>query len=242
MDSTDIYTIYRATNTLNGKTYIGFDSAWPQRKTDHLYRYKTPRKWKSAFYDAITQYGPDAFVWDVIYQSTDYEHTKDVMEPRFIAEHRSFGDGYNMTAGGEGTKGKKHRPEVIEKFKAAKSGENNPNWGRKQSPEEIAKRLRYGPDNKHYGRKHSIDHALKAAAARNHQPHQIILDAESRRINAAKALTTKTKDGKVKHTNRVLVDGIEYRSQAEAARTHGISTNAVKNRIKSENYPNWCLA
>ena len=31
----NIYTIYRATNTINGKVYIGFDSAWPKRKRGH---------------------------------------------------------------------------------------------------------------------------------------------------------------------------------------------------------------
>jgi group I intron endonuclease len=221
MDSTHIYTVYRALNTINGKVYIGFDSAWPQRKTDHLYRYKTPRKWKSAFYDAITQYGPDAFVWDVIYQSVDYEHTKNVMEPYFITEHHSFGNGYNMTAGGEGTRGKKHRPEVIEKFKAAKSGENNPCWGRKQSQEEITKRLRYGPDNKHYGRKQPTDHVLKAAAARKRPSEP---KPEIKRLIRGRS---------------ILVDGIEYRSQAEAARAFGISKNAVGNRLKSDNYPGW---
>jgi phage pi2 protein 07 len=27
-----IYTIYKATNTINGKSYVGFDSCWPKRK------------------------------------------------------------------------------------------------------------------------------------------------------------------------------------------------------------------
>lgn len=114
-----MFTIYRATNTTNGKVYIGFDSKWPNRKAQHLKKYKNER-YNTAFYAALRKYGVDAFVWDVLYQSEDGDHCLNVMEPRFIAEHQSFGpSGYNLTAGGEGCLGrngpqKKHGPPAVD--------------------------------------------------------------------------------------------------------------------------------
>tara|TARA_R110000868_G_scaffold403369_2_gene680548 strand:- start:5 stop:580 length:576 start_codon:yes stop_codon:yes gene_type:complete len=93
-------TIYKATNSINGKSYIGFDSAWPKRMSRHLENASYNRGGK--FYDAIRKYGWDKFQWQIIYQSEDKEHTLNVMEPHFIKEHNTFNQGYNMTEGGEG--------------------------------------------------------------------------------------------------------------------------------------------
>ena len=93
-------TIYKATNSINGKSYIGFDSAWPKRMNRHLENANYNREGK--FYDAIRKYGWDKFQWEILYQSEDKEHTLNVMESHFIKEHNTFNRGYNMTEGGEG--------------------------------------------------------------------------------------------------------------------------------------------
>ena len=133
----ETYTIYRATNTINNKVYIGFTAHWPHRINGHNYdrRYGNTDK---AFYNAIKKYGWDAFEWDAIYQSRDFEHTLKVMEPHFITEYRSwvgFEDcsGYNTTLGGEGTRGWKRSAELIESHRQQMKG-------RKQTAEHIEKR------------------------------------------------------------------------------------------------------
>ena len=93
----NIYTIYRATNCVNGKVYIGFDSSWPSRKLNHKAASKTQ---SCKFYNAIRKYGWDSFVWEVIYQSLDYNHTLNTMEDYFIKEHDSIFCGYNSKNGG----------------------------------------------------------------------------------------------------------------------------------------------
>jgi len=93
-------TIYKATNSITGKSYIGFDSAWPKRKNRHLENANYNREGK--FYDAIRKYGWDKFQWEILYQSKDKEHTLNVMETQFIREYNTFNQGYNMTEGGEG--------------------------------------------------------------------------------------------------------------------------------------------
>lgn len=112
----NIYTIYSATNSINGKTYIGFDSNWPKRKYEHQYS-STSSSSNQVFYNAIRKYGWDNFVWNVIYQSKDAKHTLSVMENHFILEYNSYihyenSNGYNMTLGGEGTVGHIHTAET----------------------------------------------------------------------------------------------------------------------------------
>jgi group I intron endonuclease len=112
----NIYTIYTATNKINGKNYIGFDSKWPKRKYEHHYN-STVGSSNQVFYNAIRKYGWDNFEWNIIYQSHDAEHTLTVMENHFINEYRSYihfenSNGYNMTLGGEGTVGHIHTLET----------------------------------------------------------------------------------------------------------------------------------
>lgn len=95
--------IYKATNLANGKSYIGFDSSWPNRKRKHKINASTGREGK--FYDAIRKHGWNNFTWSIIYESEDKEHCLNVMEPHFIQEYDTFNSGYNMTEGGEGTFG-----------------------------------------------------------------------------------------------------------------------------------------
>jgi hypothetical protein len=109
MEEDMIYTIYKATNLVNDKVYIGFDSKWPNRKEKHKYNSVNPKYagYYSHFYCAIRKYGWENFQFDVLYQSKDKDHTLSEMERHFITEHKSFYgfedcNGYNMTLGGEG--------------------------------------------------------------------------------------------------------------------------------------------
>jgi len=114
----NIYSIYKATNKITGKIYIGFDSNWPKRKKRHLSDSfnNTSRGYNDVFHKAIRKYGKDSFEWEIIYQSLDGEYCKNIMEKHFISEYNSFineknSNGYNMTLGGDGMLGFKHSQE-----------------------------------------------------------------------------------------------------------------------------------
>lgn len=101
-NSMNIYSIYKATNNVNGKSYIGFDANWPTRQKNHKKNY-TERN--SNFYAALRKHGWENFTWEILYQSTDKEYTHKVMEEHFIREydtHCDTGHGYNMSYGGDG--------------------------------------------------------------------------------------------------------------------------------------------
>jgi len=101
-----IYTIYRATNLLNNKNYIGFDSHWPKRKLEHKSAAKRDISYNK-FYNAIKKYGWENFEWEIVYQSKDGHHCLNEMEPFFITKFNSLAAGYNSSFGGESGLGNK---------------------------------------------------------------------------------------------------------------------------------------
>jgi len=151
----NIYTIYKATNIINNKVYVGFTSLAPEERVSaHLKNVKTI---DTKFYNAIKKYGKENFLWEIIYQSLDYEHTLKVMENYFIIEYDSFKNGYNSTLGGEGCPGRRDTPEQIQRKKDAskkvydsmsaqerkekfgKSGSDNPFYNKTHDEITIAK-------------------------------------------------------------------------------------------------------
>ena len=137
-----IFSIYKITNTLNGKLYIGFTSFSVEKRWKvHLRNARAGGNLKYALYQAIRKYGKERFTVEVIYQSPDKEHTVNVMEPFFIAEYNTFGKyGYNQTLGGEAPMlGKKHSDQSKASMSLNSSGSKNPMFGRKHSPETVAK-------------------------------------------------------------------------------------------------------
>lgn len=147
----NIYRIYRATNIISGKQYIGFTSrTLSERRATHKHKCFTNLD-KSKFYDAIRSYGWDNFIWEEIYVAKESvaakeSHTLLVMEDFFIQEHDSLNNGYNMTPGGghfpdsAGANNpmfnKKHREDSIELMRINRgdlSGENNPMFGVKRT-------------------------------------------------------------------------------------------------------------
>lgn len=100
----NVSVIYMATNTINGKSYIGFDSNWPNRMKRHKNIAK--RGAGQYFHKAITKYGWDNFVWEILLYNATFED-----ETRLIKEHGTFINGYNLTEGGDGVCGYKSTPE-----------------------------------------------------------------------------------------------------------------------------------
>ena len=94
-----IYTIYSATNTITSKMYIGYTENFESRKEQH---FKKSKIRNSKFYNSIRKHGWESFKWNIIYQSLDGEHCKNIMEEFFIRQYDTYNNGYNMTYGGDG--------------------------------------------------------------------------------------------------------------------------------------------
>lgn len=96
----NVYTIYTFTNRITGKKYVGYTGRGFDRISTHKHSLKKGKK--SKFYDAVRSYDWDNFEFEIIYQSKDKNHTKNVMENYFIQQYNSIKNGYNMTYGGDG--------------------------------------------------------------------------------------------------------------------------------------------
>ena len=92
--------IYKVTNIINGKCYIGQTNNLHKRKSHHILVAK--KKSTLIFHRALLKYGVDTFIWEVLCECETKEEL-DEMEFHYIKQYNSFGTGgYNMTLGGDG--------------------------------------------------------------------------------------------------------------------------------------------
>jgi group I intron endonuclease len=96
--------VYKATNLVNGKCYIGITrNSLKERQNQHKSRAKK-NKSNCAFHHAIRKHGWDSFVWEVIEDKISLDQIAE-KEIYYINKYNSFAStksGYNRTAGGLG--------------------------------------------------------------------------------------------------------------------------------------------
>lgn len=167
--------IYKATNQINGKIYIGQTvNSLNRRKIVHRSQSNRPNNY---FHNAIRKYGIDCFYWQVICICPDLDSLNE-REQYYIAFYDLMNRdiGYNMKEGGfnyllsdeikkkisetkKGQKGHKHTAETIEQMRKSKLGKNNPAYGKPMSDEQKNKirNSTIGNKNHFYGKHHSIE-------------------------------------------------------------------------------------
>jgi group I intron endonuclease len=93
--------IYKATNKVNGKTYVGQTSRTLEiRMNDHKYGAFTKYKDRGIyFYHAIRKYGWDTFEWEIIDTAESLKELNE-KEIQWISYYGSYLNGYNMDIGG----------------------------------------------------------------------------------------------------------------------------------------------
>ena len=133
--------IYKITNKINNKTYIGKSKNPSQRFKRHLYvsSHKDgagPNQFQP-IHAAIAKYGSDNFSLDII-DECDSETEIFIKEVYWISYYKSnmkkYSDtGYNLTDGGEGASGFSPSIETRNKISQANSGENNGMFGETHS-------------------------------------------------------------------------------------------------------------
>lgn len=119
--------IYKATNLVNGKVYIGQTTlTLHERMLQHKKDSTRLRNKNIAFYNAINKYGFENFNWCIIDEGRN-RGDLDYKEHFWINFYRSYihfedSNGYNMTLGGDGLYGYKPSEETIRKLIKARKG------------------------------------------------------------------------------------------------------------------------
>lgn len=155
--------IYKATNKVNNKSYIGQTIyTLEKRKSGHLHSVRNNST--VYFHNAIRKYGEENFTWEVIDDTAKTIGELNLLEQKYIKEYYTFRDdpecnGYNLTAGGEGGDTLSNHPnlkEIREKISVNISGEKNGFYGKTHS-KETKERIR----KCNTGRKCTIETKLK---------------------------------------------------------------------------------
>ena len=93
--------IYKVTNNINDKIYIGQTvKSLSQRKSEHKHRFLYENS-HNKFYNALRKYGWENFTWEIVEESNDWNfQTLDEKERYYIKLYNSIEHGYNILEGG----------------------------------------------------------------------------------------------------------------------------------------------
>jgi len=122
--------IYKATNKITNKSYIGQTMGYfSRRKYQHIYNaYK--KQSKCYFHRALKKYGPENFEWTIL-EKCNYIYQLNEMEYHYIKQYNTkIPYGYNLTDGYDKTTyGLKFTKEQKQLISNRTKSKNNPNYG-----------------------------------------------------------------------------------------------------------------
>lgn len=99
------YIIYKVTNKINNKIYIGKTcNTLEQRKNEHYRESRYKDKWdmkNTHFHKALIKYPAESWVWEIEDDNSSNEQELFEKEKYYIKKYDSFNSGYNSTEGGE---------------------------------------------------------------------------------------------------------------------------------------------
>jgi group I intron endonuclease len=105
--------IYKITNCVNGKVYIGQTVQTNPKMRWYSHQADARAGKKSHLYDSIRKHGVEKFLWEVIDQVTTIEELNE-LEAKWLAHYRTLGEVYNnREAGGNKT----HSAQSIQRMK-----------------------------------------------------------------------------------------------------------------------------
>lgn len=168
----DYMIIYKATNKVNGKVYIGkTKQRFSKRKTEHKTTALRTDK-DTVFCRAIRKHGWDSIEWEVIDTASSMVELSE-KEKYWVAYFDSYHNGYNATLGGDGTWGyiltEETKKKISKANKGKLAGEKSPFWGRKLTAEQ----------KKHLNNPKTDEHKLNLAITRGSKPFLVFtLDGE----------------------------------------------------------------
>jgi len=126
--------IYKATNKINGKIYIGQTvKSLDKRMKRHI---RDTKRLNTYFSRALKKYGKENFEWKIIVECNSLEELNKT-EVEMIEKCNTFEseNGYNTTSGGEKVRGFKISKKVRKEMSEKRKGKNNGMYGKHHTKE-----------------------------------------------------------------------------------------------------------
>lgn len=210
--------IYAIRNKKNNKKYIGVSRDVYKRKKEHFYKLGRGRHVNRLLQGDYDLYGVSAFEFTVL-KKAPIDKLFD-MEKEYIKRYNSFGGGYNLTTGGDGTHGHVVSEETRKRLSLMNTGENNPNWGRKLSREHKEALIKATKSRPSYWKGKKLPQEMKDKISKAHMG---IKNSKETRMKISSANKGKTSHWKGKTFSK------EYRNKlSEAQKGIGLSDEAKR--------------
>ena len=223
-----MYSIYKYTNSQNGKVYIGQTS----KTLDERAQSKGRNYRESArFYNAILKYGWDAFVPTII-TTVETQEEANQLERYYISKYQSTDDryGYNISLGGDCKyMSPETRKKISDKAKERyKDKTKNPMYGKHQT-DEMKRKLsesRMGSLNPQYGKTWTDTQREKCGT----KGKKLNLSDEQREVLRNKARELGLTNG-LKPV-RCIEDDKTFDSAVAAAKHYGVTKSTLNGHLK----------
>lgn len=204
---------------MNGKEYVGVSNKPLRRIKEHYWNAQKKPNWK--FANAINKYGWDAFTWEILDYTTDADVGYEKLEVWWIAHYDSYKNGYNMTKGGSkpiGNKGRKFTKEHKRKIgKASKDRKHSKETRQKMSDS-------------------SKGHApTKGTTGMTWEDMFGVNITERQLKHQQQMIGNNWNRGRPAHNRKhTMIDGVEYKSIAEAAKMLSVCRQTIIRWVKSQ--------
>lgn len=187
--------IYKITRKDTGQCYIGLSEDIEKRWYDHIH---CPKLKNSRIDRAIRKHGEDKFDLEIIEELSNDKPLLMKREKHWVAHYNTYKDKnhYNLTPGGDFCPAK--LPEIRAKISKANSGDNNPMYGKKHTPESKAK-----ISKAKYGYKHTQETKAKVSKANSGENNPMFgkFGEEHQRFGHKHTLESRKKISKARNTS-----------------------------------------
>lgn len=213
--------IYKITNKLNGKAYIGQTRSGDVKDRWKVHKSAHSGGGRNAIKRAIQKYGVENFEFETLCKA-DSEAQLNEFEKKYIAELNTLApNGYNLMTGGAAPR---HSEETKKKLSQIQIGRIPWNKGLTKEDPRVASYIRYGKEASAYGKaRHSVPHSEETKKRISEVQIGKIIPIETRK---------KMSKSQVRFPVICIETGKIFDSIMDASRATGINSGQISKILK----------
>ena len=110
-----MYRVYLITNLVNNKKYVGITHNTIEHRFEEHIQKSRCKNGTWVLHRALRKYGVDNFKIELLEDNIDKEQIGE-KETYYIYLYDTYNNGYNITLGGAGTSGYRHKPGFVKTY------------------------------------------------------------------------------------------------------------------------------